>query len=91
MIMETSTGAETAHQLNNDNKPTQSETLSSTVHNITAKFFLNRPPEDLIPARYLEQAECIRKYSDEFLSPLHCYFYPPFLHHHYNEQLNSQN
>lgn len=28
-----------------------------TVHNLTARFFFNRPAEELVPAQYLQMAE----------------------------------
>ncbi|KAJ5580021.1 uncharacterized protein N7459_006006 [Penicillium hispanicum] len=55
--METSAEATPAHQLTIDVKPTQPGPLECTVHNLTAKIFLNRPAEDLVPARYLRRAE----------------------------------
>jgi hypothetical protein len=33
------------------------------VHGLTARFFLNRPIEDLIPVRFLMQAERHRKFA----------------------------
>lgn len=51
-----------------DITPTQPGPFECTVQNVTAKFFLNRPEEDLIPARYLKMARQTREINPLVLS-----------------------
>ncbi|KAJ5810393.1 uncharacterized protein N7503_002611 [Penicillium pulvis] len=46
-----------AHQQTSTARPTNPGPRLSRVHNLDAKFFLNRPMEDIIPAKYLRRAE----------------------------------
>jgi hypothetical protein len=46
--------------------PTQPGPYELEVHNLTAKIFLNRPVEDLIPVRYLRMADRFCKYRFYF-------------------------
>ncbi|KAJ6017966.1 hypothetical protein N7451_001345 [Penicillium sp. IBT 35674x] len=46
-----------AHQQTSIARPTNPGPRLSRVHNLDAKFFLNRPMEDLIPTKYLRRAE----------------------------------
>ena len=39
----------------------QTKTVNIQVHGLRAHYFLNRPPEDLVPARYLRKADRSRK------------------------------
>ena len=55
--MDTPDEPPTAHQLPNEIKPTQPGPIDCKVQGITAKVSLNRPAEDLIPARFLKRAE----------------------------------
>ncbi|KAJ5778287.1 hypothetical protein N7520_001533 [Penicillium odoratum] len=47
----------TMRQHNSNARSTQPGPHMCRVHNLEAKFFLNRPVEDLIPAKYMRRAE----------------------------------
>ncbi|KAJ5659224.1 hypothetical protein N7507_005675 [Penicillium longicatenatum] len=55
--METLGESSTSHQQTSIARPTRPGPHYSRVHNLDAKFFLNRPSEDLIPPKYLRRAE----------------------------------
>lgn len=58
----------TLHLLNTDLKPASSGPIECHIHNITAKFFLNRDLEELIPNRYLRLANQTRELNSLVLS-----------------------
>jgi hypothetical protein len=49
------------HPLNTDITPIQRDSVECNVQNLTAKFFLSAPLEELIPARYLKLARQTRE------------------------------
>lgn len=62
--IDASEGPNTAHQLTNPSiKPTDPGPCEVKVQNLTAKVFLNRPVEDLVPVRFLREAENTCKIS----------------------------
>lgn len=81
----------TAHQQTSIARPTDPGPRLSRVHNLDAKFFLNRPMEDLIPAKYLRRAEHTCKFKLSGHSPsqwsrpkLHPELYPRSSHVDYS-------
>ena len=60
----------TLHPLNTDLNPVSSGPVECHVQNITAKFFMNRDLEELIPARYLRLANQTRELNSLVLLSL---------------------
>lgn len=60
-----------ASDMSSDTPSTDPIYLECHVQGLTAKVFLNRPLDELIPAKYLERAEETRKSSSP--SPTHCF------------------